>query len=266
MLEGMWPWALSGAGLALALLLWRRRPWAGARTRYPVVLCHGLLGFDTLGVGALKQDYFRGVAAHLEGLGVRVIRARVSPVASIAARAEQLAAVVRAVDARRVNLVAHSMGGLDARYAISRLGLAPRVASLVTIGTPHLGTRVADVGTLGLGSVLGRVGLGALGDLTAAAAEAFNRQTPDRWWVRYGCVLCRTPADGAGVHPLLMPSSALLRSQGPNDGLVTERSQRWGRVLFSVVADHWSEIGWSGGLDAPAMYERVARKLRAWGC
>src|SRR5207249_8887306 len=47
---------------------------------------------------------------------------------------------------RSVNIVAHSMGGLDARYAISQLGLGGRVASLITIGTPHLGTPLADAG------------------------------------------------------------------------------------------------------------------------
>jgi triacylglycerol lipase len=44
----------------------------------------------------------------------------------------------------RVNVVAHSMGGLVARYYVQRLGGDARVNTLVTIGTPHAGTRWAD--------------------------------------------------------------------------------------------------------------------------
>src|SRR5262249_5187529 len=44
-----------------------------------------------------------------------------------------------ALAARAVHVFAHSMGGLDARYMISRLGMAKRVLSLTTIATPHRG-------------------------------------------------------------------------------------------------------------------------------
>jgi len=41
------------------------------------------------------------------------------------------------VDGRKVHLFAHSMGGLDARHMITHLGMANRVRTLTTIGTPH---------------------------------------------------------------------------------------------------------------------------------
>src|SRR5262245_66403718 len=78
-------------------------------------------------------------------MGVEVHRPSVPPLASVAARAEQLAAAVRALPAEKVNLIAHSLGGLEARYAISRLGLADRLLSLTTIGTPHRGAPQADL-------------------------------------------------------------------------------------------------------------------------
>ncbi|MFJ1863656.1 esterase/lipase family protein [Streptomyces sp. NPDC088097] len=43
----------------------------------------------------------------------------------------------------RVDLVGHSLGGLVARYYVQRLGGDARVRTLVTLGTPHGGTRVA---------------------------------------------------------------------------------------------------------------------------
>src|SRR5438132_10757919 len=130
--------ALAVAAAAVAVALGVRR-WLRARRRaaprpagprYPVVLAHGFLGFDHLALGANRHAYFRGVAAQLEKMGVKVYSPRVPPAAAIATRAERLAELIRALPDERVNIVAHSMGGLDARYAISRLGLADRVASL----------------------------------------------------------------------------------------------------------------------------------------
>ncbi len=111
-----------------------------------MVLAHGFAGFDTIGVPGLRLAYFRGVSGQLRAAGVEVHAMRVSPLASIGARARQLAAQIERLGVGRVHIVAHSMGGLDARFAISSLGLAPRVASLTTIGTPHHGTPLADLG------------------------------------------------------------------------------------------------------------------------
>lgn len=141
--------------LVVAWVLVRRRPWRGARTRYPVVLAHGMFGFAEIGIGGVRQNYFRGIPECLQRLGVKVYRTRVPPASSIARRAAVLADAVRDVPEKKVNIIAHSMGGLDALYAISKLELAGRVASLTTIGTPHRGTPVADAGTYVLGEMLG---------------------------------------------------------------------------------------------------------------
>ena len=113
-------------------------------TRHPILLAHGYFGFDRIGVGQLRQEYFRGVRARLEALGYSVIVTRVAPVGSIGLRAAQLARQIASLRVPRVNIIAHSMGGLDARLAIARFGLAERVASLTTIGTPHHGTPLAE--------------------------------------------------------------------------------------------------------------------------
>ena len=51
----------------------------------------------------------------------------------------RLREILRKTGAEKVNIIAHSKGGLDSRWAISKLGLAPHVASLTTINTPHRG-------------------------------------------------------------------------------------------------------------------------------
>jgi len=267
-----WVWLVAGAVAGVVILWWlSRRPWRGPRTRYPVVLAHGLFGFGSLGFGPIKQDYFRGVADHLRDLGLTVHHPRVPLVATVPDRAEALAAAVRALPPGRVNIIAHSMGGLDARYAISTLGLADRVASLTTVGTPHRGTPVADAGTSLLGGALTRkvlegVGMKSLFDFTSERMETFNREVKNARGVRYGCVISAVRTQDP-VHKLLRPTRAFLdKKQLNSDGMVPVKSQRWGRVLARIRADHWAEIGWSAGADAPRLYEKLARKLRARGC
>ncbi|HEY6879113.1 MAG TPA: hypothetical protein VI299_13900, partial [Polyangiales bacterium] len=107
-------------------------------TRHPIVLAHGWGGIDRIGPFPLGYSYFRGIPEALRGAGHEVYIARVPATASIDLRAAALARQVRQLGGR-VNIIAHSMGGLDARLAIARHGLSERVASLTTIGTPHHG-------------------------------------------------------------------------------------------------------------------------------
>lgn len=278
-----WPWIAGGAVLLVAavlLALWLRgrrarrlRRRVGRRApRHPVVLAHGLLGFDELRLAGARADYFRGISERLGREGCAVHRCRVAPTASIAARAAELAAFVGAVDARRVNVVAHSMGGLDARYAIAHLGLRKKVASLVTIGTPHRGTPLADAGAAlaarsGLFAALRRVGvdLGALHDLTTARMAAFAADVPDARGVHYACVV-GAPPRSRDVSPILVPTFAWLReATGGNDGVVPAASQEWGDVLRVVPADHFAQIGWSRRFDALELYAELLGELRGRG-
>jgi triacylglycerol lipase len=276
-----WPWlAAAAAAATVAALLWARRrrrlarraPLRRRAPRYPVVLAHGILGFDEIRIGRARHAYFRGVSERLEKDGCTVHRCRVAKMASIADRAADLAAFVRELPARRVNLVAHSMGGLDARYALSRLGLAGKVASLVTIGTPHLGTPLADVGA-GLGrrarvwTALGRLGVkvDAFHDLTTARMAEFNRAVPDARGVLYASVI-GSPPRRREVSPILLPTWAWLdRASGANDGIVPAASQRWGEVVREIGADHFAQIGWSRRFDAAEFYAELLRELRGRG-
>lgn len=282
--------ALVAAALVLlaggALLLWRRRRRKAqaplptparriARLRHPLVLAHGIFGFDQINLPGMRQEYFRGVPERLRGLGAEVHAIRVAPLSSVKERAQELARAVQSLDADRVNIIAHSMGGLDARYAISRLGLASRVASLTTIGTPHRGTPLADAGTalgdkLKLRGLLEKLGLDvdAFYDLTTGSLQAFNDAVPDAQGILYGSYAARTQGRALVLNPLLLPTYLYLSDRaGENDGLVPTASQPWGELLGRVDADHWAQIGWSTakGFDAPAFYADVLRELTARG-
>ncbi|MCA9642792.1 MAG: hypothetical protein H6718_13065 [Polyangiaceae bacterium] len=235
-------------------------------TRHPLVLVHGVLGFDRVRVGGIHVNYFRGVTDELRRNGFEVHVVRVDPLAPIPVRAAQLAEQVLALGVGRVNLVAHSMGGLDARYALAHLGLEACVASLTTIGTPHRGTPVADHGTRWLGDMLGlrrvaeRFGAEVEGfwELTTHRMERFNAEVPDVNGVWYASVV----SEGRSANPLLRVTQGLLqRGHGASDGLVPTDSQRWGTVVDHVDADHWAQIGWGVGFDAPQLYVRLGRVL-----
>ncbi|MBS2017280.1 MAG: hypothetical protein JST00_30635 [Deltaproteobacteria bacterium] len=118
-------------------------------SKHAIVLAHG---FDA---STTNRWSFFEVAGKLRADGHTVHEALVSPYKGVPARAAQLArhvdqaqAECRArpgCDASKVHIIAHSMGGLDSRYLISKLGYGDRVASLTTISTPHRGSRIADV-------------------------------------------------------------------------------------------------------------------------
>lgn len=115
-----------------------------AKTRYPIVLAHGLAGFTKIG----PVDYFYGIPQNLTAQGSQVYVTLASSVNSSGdIRGEQLLTQVRNIVAitgqSKVNLIGHSQGGLDSRYVA---GVAPSlVASITSVGTPHKGSKVADI-------------------------------------------------------------------------------------------------------------------------
>ncbi len=116
---------------------------------YPIVLAHGMAGWEKVG----PVNYFFNVAADLRARGETVVESQVPPFESSAVRGSYLARAIddtlTATGACKVNLIAHSQGGLDGRYVVSTMHYGDRVASLTTVSTPHLGTPIADA-ALGL--------------------------------------------------------------------------------------------------------------------
>jgi triacylglycerol lipase len=109
---------------------------------YPILLAHGFFGFNKIG----PAEYFYKVQPALAAAGHQVFITVVDPFNSVSVRGEQLLTqtkdILQKTGAAKVNLIAHSQGGLDARYVASRI--PGRVAAVVTLATPHLGTKVAD--------------------------------------------------------------------------------------------------------------------------
>jgi len=173
-----------------------------AKTKYPIVLAHGMAGFSSLfGV----YEYFFGIPGSLRNIGGTVYTTNVSQFNSSVQRGEQLLAQVQTIVAAtgkgKVNLIGHSHGGFDIRYVASvRPDL---VASVTSVATPHKG---ADLATYlrtkisggsftesvlsyfanSLGTVLGLLtgksnpqdAIAGLDSLSATGAAAFNATYP----------------------------------------------------------------------------------------
>ncbi|GAA5856745.1 hypothetical protein JCM8547_008819 [Rhodosporidiobolus lusitaniae] len=115
------------------------------KPRLPIVLCHGLYGFDVRGPGFFRLHYWGDLLKILRGqIGAEVFVTAVPGTGSVKKRAQVLHRALedtRALLNRDINFIAHSMGGLDARYLISNIRPTlyhPR--SLTTLCTPHRGS------------------------------------------------------------------------------------------------------------------------------
>ncbi|KAF8854173.1 alpha/beta-hydrolase [Acephala macrosclerotiorum] len=234
-----------------------------ATPKNPIVLAHGLLGFDELRLaGNLLPgvQYWRGITEAMRANGIEVILTSVPASASIEERAAKLSQdIATKANGKSVNIIAHSMGGLDARYMISRLKPDNvNVLSLTTIATPHRGSYFADytlneIGPKYLGQiykVIQNIGYstGAFSQLTQKyMQEEFNPNTPDKEGVRYFSY-------GATADPGLMsafrrPHRIVEEMEGPNDGLVSVESAKWGTYKGTLVGvSHLDLINWSNRL------------------
>src|SRR5262245_58415991 len=177
------------------------------KLRTPVVLVHGLFGFSRVQVGGYTvASYFSGIADRIEAAGTRVLVPFLTPTGGVEQRARQLRDYLLSQSPQEpVHIIAHSMGGLDTRYMISRLGMADRVLTLTTLGTPHRGSPFADWGINRLERMIKPV-LEFLGmptqafyDLTTARCALFNKEVPDIAKVRYFSVAGRH--DGNFYNP-----------------------------------------------------------------
>ncbi|RDK42584.1 triacylglycerol lipase [Aspergillus phoenicis ATCC 13157] len=231
--------------------------------KHAVVLAHGLLGFAELRLAGRYLpgvQYWRGIKEALSVKGVRVITATVPPSASIETRAEELARdIAIGAPGEHVNIIAHSMGGLDSRYMITHLKPNDfKVKSLTTIATPHRGSAVADYVLKQIGDdrlaqlyyALDRlkVETGAFAQLTRDyMTNTFNPATPDIEDVRYFSY-------GAAMQPSFwsafrLSHRLLEQTEGYNDGLVSVASSKWGGYKGTLEGvSHLDLINWSNRL------------------
>jgi triacylglycerol lipase len=229
---------------------------------YPIVMAHGFFGFEDF-AGAGFITYFYGVKERLATEGEFVYTPSVDPFNDSEVRGAQLLAhveqIVAETGSRKVNIIGHSQGGLDARF--------------VAHARPDLVASVIDE----LFQIIGAPFWDALGNESSVflplqlfsqpGIEAFNAKHPNREGVLYASFAGRTAYHGSDndcdaavslpfierfegeldpVDPLLSVTQLICAGgfdDAANDGLVRVRDARWGEFWGCVPADHLDEIG-----------------------
>ena len=259
-------------------------------TRYPIVLSHGLFGFDDI----VGYNYWYRIPEELRRSGAEVYVTQVAAANSTEIRGEQLARqvedILAATGAQKVNLIGHSHGGPTVRYVAS---VYPQyVASATSVAGPHTGARMADV-LLGvqeslpltaelLGDIVNAAvgfldlisdggydqdSLAALYSLSTQGSSEFNSHYPEGL-PQQACG--EAPEQGSngvnyyswsGAKPLTnvldisdagMGLLALLYLGEKNDGLVSSCSSHLGLVIRDDYRmNHLDEVNQVAGLVSP---------------
>jgi triacylglycerol lipase len=260
-----------------------------------LVLHHGFF-FAQLG----EFVYFNGVKDHLTAQfpGLRILTTRVASFGGITLRGDQLREqIVQALEPggtfdpnEATHIIAHSMGGLDARFLLSPnnpANMANQITSLTTISAPHKGSPIADVlveirDSINLEEKLlahaltaalaqAHIPVDGLDDLTSGGAQKFNDEFPDSDQTKKFSVA--GVGRGIKVLGINIDTCVVLRlahriikertpAGEPNDGLVSLDSATWGAGPEQWPTDHADEIGHNldlGPEAAPAHFDYLAK-------
>jgi len=262
------------------------------RTKYPILMVHGIFFRDWQ-----LFNYWGRVPKELVRNGAEIYYGNQQSANLIEVSAgelkESILKIIVQTGAEKVNIIAHSKGGLDSRYAISRLGMNKYVASLTTINTPHYGCKFVD-------SILSKVSEGllsfvdkrynklftvlgdtapsfrkGLGELTFASCERFNEETPDSPDVYYYSVMTKMNTIRSAGFPLNLGYMLNKPYGSGNDGLVTVESGLRGDNQLMV--EHKGKRGIShgdvidlfreniDGFDIREFYVNIVKNLKEKG-
>lgn len=243
---------------------------------HPILLCHGYGAIASL----VKPSPLYDVALLLRSHNVLTYAPNIVPYAKIETRAKSWVKVINELTEQipggKVNIIAHSMGGLDIRYALSKLDIAGQVASLTTISTPHHGTSLAEL-TLKTPEAIrdkladfldwmgDRIYPHTKSDSVASASQLtrqyitkiFNPQTPDISEVPY---YSYSAAVGKGTsQPIRVitryQNKHIFEQEGLNDGMVSVESSKWGEHIETSSLSHLEQMNMRIKDDRKILFE-----------
>ncbi len=234
------------------------------RTRYPLLLVHGA-GFRDLKLPL----YWGRIPSALERRGAALFYGLqdcwASTETNAAALVRRIDGILRETGAEKVNVIAHSKGGLEARMAASSLGAGEKIASITTIATPHHGSKTIDLlfrapkplfslSALAVDNWIRLVGdrkpdfLAVCKGFTTERMAAFNRENPDCPGVLYQSFACVMRHPFSDVN-LSTANFIVNRIEGPNDGLVTVASASWGERVHVLHSNAFRGISHLDAID-----------------
>ncbi|MDU1889869.1 MAG: triacylglycerol lipase [Dysgonomonas sp.] len=234
-------------------------------TKYPLLMLHGV-GFRDF----KYINYWGRIPKYLVRNGARVYYGHQEALGTIKDNAamvkDKIMEIIEETGCDKVNIIAHSKGGLDARYTITTLGMSDYVASLTTISTPHRGSTLADFGDKYISDKLYRkvanifdkyfLKIGdknpdfytAMHQFTQEYAEEFNKNTLDAESVYYQSYM--SLMKNCFSHSLLsIPYLIMCFSDKQNDGLVTLDSAKWGEFRETFTNKRFRGISHGDMID-----------------
>jgi len=262
------------------------------KTRYPILMVHGVFFRDFEHV-----NYWGRIPKELERNGATIYYGNHNSASAVKDSAVELERRIRQIveetGCEKVNVIAHSKGGLDTRAALNLQDVSKMVASLTSVNTPHRGCEFADyllekipereqqriAGAYNAAAAkLGDTNpdfLAAVNDLTHKSCQSFNEYNPDVDGVYYQSVGSRLNRHSSGRFPLNFTYHLVNFFDGPNDGLVGEDSFKWGeRYQFLTVKgrrgiSHGDMIDLNreniGEFDVREFYVELVHELKEMG-
>lgn len=244
--------------------------------KYPVFFCHGFGTTGTLVQPSPLNDPCMQFRKH----GIIAFSPNIVPFASIETRAENWVKLINIVSDKygfqKFNVIAHSMGGLDMRYALANKLDGGKIASLTTVATPHHGSYLADFVLKTPGKIAEKLadlvdwfGDGVYPEVKSEAMAAveqlttdyvqnvFNPNTPDTDTP----IFSYSAAVGKGTDYSLnaifrLQNSIIFDKEGANDSFVSEQSARWGKHLGTIHLSHANQINIQVSKDYKPVYRK----------
>jgi len=261
------------------------------QTKYPILLVHGT-GFRD---DSKLYNYWGRIPKALREKGAKIYYGRQDAWGTIQDNATRLLFEVNKIlletGCDKINIIAHSKGGLESRYLISTLNLGNRVASLTTISTPHHGSRTIDMVCRIPGALISFMAIfvnlyfkifgdkqanfkDALYEFTSTQCAVFNEKNIDNKNTLYQSYAARMRNAFSDISFFLTYSVVKL-IDGENDGLVGIESAKWGNfrgiiensrlrgVSHSDVIDLWRAS--LSGFDIRNTYIGIVKELKENG-
>jgi triacylglycerol lipase len=248
---------------------------------------HGIIAHDRKSV----INFWGRIPKVLKDEGINVFRGNTDAWGGYESNALILKKTIEEILAQtrkeKVNIIAHSKGGIDSRYLIYKHNFADKIASLTTVCTPHRGSEIADfiinqkiIHTKFTKSVL-RIFGKLYGDanpdlydvnylLTTARMKEFNEKVIMDEKVFYQS-LYTTMSKADDDLAFYYPYSYIKKISGDNDGMVSEYSTSWGNNVSKIDGSisHGQILDLRGknvrGINIPDVYVNIVRKLSVNG-
>ncbi len=243
----------------------------------PVFLCHG---YGALG-SVIKQGPLHDPCMKIRSHGIPAIAPNTVPYGRIETRAENWVQLIESFcdthNFEKVNVVTHSMGGLDMRCALSKMDIAHRVESLTTIATPHHGASLADLVLKAPDAVTEKLSelidwfgdnvfpktksdaLGSLEQLTCSyVQDVFNpnhRNVPEVAYYSYSAAVGK--GTSFSINPMLkFQNHQIYEKEGENDAFVSVESAKWGVHIETVTLSHLAQLHVQMSKESQKIYDQ----------